>query len=429
MNLDIQEQILLQELIQRNTIDPDVLEALNNMKKVKVLEIHTYKITPPKNDGCRWQTYVWSKEQNTRIKVSAEEEKTLFEKLYNFYFPPKKDTMESLYPIWLEKRKNENVSPRTIKRNQNHWDKYYVNSSIIHLPLEKLTTECIEDFLHSIIRDFYITAKELKNMQFIITDMLKMARKKKLMSHDPFQGIEIKTEGCKTPSKKSSQSRIYLPQEKEAFFQQLKLCISQKPAYTDPYAILLLFKLGLRIGELAALKWCDINYEAKKIHIHRMETLLENKQGELRPVVVPYTKKKSPHGDRFLALGTYELGLFKRIKEINDQFGYYDNDFIYCDINGRTKIREFDYCIRTTCQNANIPEKSAHDIRRTVASEMFNVGHVPVEVIRDYLGHSDIKTTWDYIIDNHEEEQTNTMILDSLKGLNGFDFMDQEIAS
>lgn len=402
MDLDIQEQNLLQELIQRDTMNLDVLEALSYMKKEKVLQIHTYKITPPKTEGSRWQTYVWSKEQNKRIKISAEEEKTLFEKLYNFYFPPKKDSMESLYPVWLEKRKNENVSPRTIQRNQNHWDKYYSQNPIIRLPLEKLTTERIEEFLHGIIRTFYITAKELKNMQFIITDMLKMARKKKLMSHDPFQDIEIKTEGCKTPSKKSSQSRIYLPQEKEAFFLQLKLCISQNPAYTDPYAILLLFKLGLRIGELAALKWCDINYETKKIHIHRMETLLENEQGELRPVVVPYTKKKSPHGDRFLALGTYELGLFKRIKGINEQFGFYDDDFIFCDSNGRTKIREFYYCIRTTFQKAIIPEKSALDIRRTVASEIFNVGHVPVEVIRDYLGHSDIKTTWVYIIDNHE---------------------------
>lgn len=91
----------------------------------------------------------------------------------------------------------------------------------------------------------------------------------------------------------------------------------------------------------------------------------------------------------------------------------------FCDSNGRSKIREIDYCIHALYQNTNIPEKSAHDIRKTVASEMFNVGHVPVEMIRDYLGHSDIKTTWGYIIDNHDEEQTKAMVLDSLKRLNG----------
>lgn len=58
--------------------------------------------------------------------------------------------------------------------------------------------------------------------------------------------------------------------------------------------------------------------------------------------------------------------------------------------------------------------KSAHDIRRTVASELFNNG-VPVEIIRNYLGHSDIKTTWGYILDNHRKEETAKMILKSLE--------------
>ena len=37
-------------------------------------------------------------------------------------------------------------------------------------------------------------------------------------------------------------------------------------------AIFLLFKLGLRIGELVALKWEDIDTDSMEIHIHRMET-------------------------------------------------------------------------------------------------------------------------------------------------------------
>lgn len=58
-----------------------------------------------------------------------------------------------------------------------------------------------------------------------------------------------------------------------------------------------------------------------------METLLKNEQGALRSVVVPYTKKKSPHGNRFLVLGDYELNLLRRIKKINEQHGFYNDDF------------------------------------------------------------------------------------------------------
>ncbi|WP_408609330.1 tyrosine-type recombinase/integrase [Anaerosporobacter faecicola] len=66
---------------------------------------------------------------------------------------------------------------------------------------------------------------------------------------------------------------------------------------------------------------------------------------------------------------------------------------------------------------AGIPVKSAHDIRRTVASEM-NVKGVPLEIIRGYLGHSDIKTTQGYIINNREKQETNHLIIHALSDMN-----------
>lgn len=291
MRMNIQEQNLLQELISRDTMNIDVLEALRYMKKEKVLQVHIYHITSPKKEGSRWQTYVWVEDEQKRKKVSAEEEKTLYEKLYNFYYPQQKETLESLYPTWLEKRKTENLSPRTILRNQEHWNKYYQGNSIIKLPLEKLTTDAIEQYLHDVIKKFYITVKELTNMQFILTDMLKMARRKGLMYADPLRDITIQTTGCKPPNNMSSESRIYLPHEKLAIFDQINLSISKNVGYTDPYAVLLLFKLGLRIGEVVALKWCDINFETRKVHIHRMETLLENAAGELQSLFLIRRKR------------------------------------------------------------------------------------------------------------------------------------------
>lgn len=52
-----------------------------------------------------------------------------------------------------------------------------------------------------------------------------------------------------------------------------------------------------------------------------------------------------------------------------------------------------------------IEVKSAHDIRRTVASEMDRNG-VPIEMIRWFLGHNDIVTTHGYILNNQGKEKT-----------------------
>ena len=49
----------------------------------------------------------------------------------------------------------------------------------------------------------------------------------------------------------------------------LSAAFEENPVITDDLAILLLFQTGMRIGELVALKWSDI--EGNYIHVQRME--------------------------------------------------------------------------------------------------------------------------------------------------------------
>lgn len=130
--------------------------------------------------------------------------------------------------------------------------------------------------------------------------------------------------------------------------------------------VFLLFKLGLRIGEAVALKWSDIDWETREINIHRMEIRMEDENGKLEVVIVEYTKKKSPADDRYLPLGDYEINLFEIVKQTNEEAGYLDDDFIFCDEEERTKIREFDNCIRAQCTREGIEVKSAYEIRTII---------------------------------------------------------------
>ena len=45
---------------------------------------------------------------------------------------------------------------------------------------------------------------------------------------------------------------------------------------------------------------------------------------------------------------------FQTVRRINEEVGYSDGDFIFCDEEGRTKIREVDNCIRVQCIRAGI---------------------------------------------------------------------------
>lgn len=84
-------------------------------------------------------------------------------------------------------------------------------------------------------------------------------------------------------------------------------------------------------------------------------------------------------------MNDYEINLFQTVKCINEESGYSDGDFTFGDKVGRTKVREVDNCIRAQHKRAGIEVKSAHDIRRTVASEI-DRKDIQIEDIRWYLG-------------------------------------------
>ena len=66
--------------------------------------------------------------------------------------------------------------------------------------------------------------------------------------------------------------------------------------------------------------------------------------------------------------------------------------------------------------------KSAHDIRRTVASEMDRRG-IGTEDILWYLGNNDTDATRSYILNNQGKKNTARRIIDAPSDMNGSDVL------
>lgn len=386
-------------------------------EKNRVLQVRNSKITAPKTTKQRWQTYI-SHDDGSRQKVSATTETLLIDKLYDFYYANQVPTLTEFFENWLDKRRSENLSYKSIRRYVNYWDKYYASHDISQKRLNRISTSHLEDFFHEAIKRYNMTVKELNNMKFIVKDMLKFAMKSNLIKINPFLDADIKTYACSPPPNHHARTRVYLPDEKEAMFKALNEEISKYPDSTDPHGIFLLFTKGIRIGELSALKLEDVDFDQKELFIHRMEKIVEDEKGNAYNTVVNYNKKRSPYGIRRLPLTDDDIYLIDEVIRINKEFGFSDQNFLFVDKDGRTKNREFDNRIRKMCAKIGIKAKSAHDIRRTVASEM-NSNNISIEVIRDYLGHSDITTTYNYIYDNNAVQKTRELITESLKNMHG----------
>lgn len=408
----------IQKAYTDGTITAEMLDKIeSDMTKSKVLFVHPYTITPPKNSSSRWMTYVKCPD-GKRKKLVAKTESELMLMLKKHYFDDDVITLDSLFPKWLSKRNEEGTSSRTLRRNVNDWNKFYSCKRVVSVPLHTLTFEDIESFLYSAIKEHQLTIKAYRNMSFILKDMLKYATRKKLLTENPWSLVEIKLKGCKPAAKRNTSSRVYLCDEKEKLFSVLNQRLSSAPDIRI-FAIFLMFKLGIRLGELVALKWQDVDEKEMKIHIHRTETKTVNvANGKSQYVVVDHTKKKSIYGDRFLDLDAYDIKLLHATSLFSTAAPTENDGYIFSNESGRIKSHNIDRYLRRCCDLAGIDAKSSHDIRRTVASDLFN-NNVPISIIRDYLGHSDIQTTQGYILDNLDAERKRNAIREALSGNNG----------
>ncbi len=201
--------------------DIDVLEIVNEMKKKHIDEIHKNKITPPKTAKSRWSTWAKPEDCSKRIKVVASTEQKLYDKLFDLYFVKVIPTIEEVFPEFLENKTRKNRSPRTIKRYQQYWNKYYDSREIVTTKVSKITPSMIEDFYHDAIGEFNLTKKELGNMKVIIKESLEICARKDLISVNPFDKVKIDTNGCYPEGNPSPAKQIYLPDEKEKLFAEL----------------------------------------------------------------------------------------------------------------------------------------------------------------------------------------------------------------
>lgn len=375
----------------------EMTQKLSKVQKLIDNGTHKYAISPWKGSG--FQTRVVDEEGKEYV-FTARSKTALYNRLYRFYFGDNaRVRMCDLFEEWIIERIKTGLSPRTIKRYREAYEKYLEGSAIDTIPLVKITPVMATDFFNNLIVEYKLTDKQYGNIVVIPNKLFSYATLKGIMQQNPMKDNMINRRALKHTKAAKTADRVYFEDERKKFLVATKELIEADPDRSDYYAILLLWVLALRIGELSALKWSDIDFCAREIHIQRMES----RGDDNRPVIVDHCKGNSPSADRILPISDYELGLFAQIRELNERHGFV-SEYIFVGYNYKTgkvdrrTIKNIDCSIRRICRRAGIPEKSAHDIRRSVASMLFANGE-SLESIRKLLGHSDLRTTSEYIVD------------------------------
>ncbi len=415
---DINEILLLSQNKNIINID-DARNYLQNMKKEIILKQHKYEIWQGTGKDKRWKTHL-PPDNRIIAKKTKESLEDAIVAYYNTYLtdgnkPSEKRTLKTIYKEWLDYKALRVVSSNYVKRINDDWNKYYLNNPIINIPLHQLDTIKLDDWAHNMINDYKLTKKQYYNMQIIMRQGLKYATSvKKYIDSSPFDEIKIDPKKFRKEVKPESYTQVFLVDEQP---------LVEEEAYQDylktgsalSLSIILAFQTGLRIGEIVALKYSDI--EGDYLDIERMEV----REQTIKPdctwsgVYDIANHVKSDAGIRKVYLTAKAKEVIQLIRDSNEKNGFYDNGYMFLNDKGRVHTSSLRWRLKKCCKYAKVTPKSMHKIRKTFISTLID-NNVNINYIRKVVGHESETTTYKSYCFNRLSDKSTEIQLEKALG-------------
>lgn len=218
-----------------------------------------------------------------------------------------------------------------------------------------------------------LSGKTIKDIIAIIRNSLKSAAKEGLIPH-----IALDFVYPKSPSKE----KIYALTRGE----QRKLTnYILKNRNNRSIGILLALYSGMRIGEICALQWKDIDFRKNVIHITKTIQRVYIKDKEQRVSKIIITTPKTQHSEREIPISK---GFSLELKKYKTHY----NDYILSGTNKWVEPRTYRRFFDRILKKAKIDRINFHGLRHTFASNCIKLG-VDYKTVSELLGHSTVNIT------------------------------------
>lgn len=166
------------------------------------------------------------------------------------------------------------------------------------------------------------------------------------------------------------------------------------------------FFLGLRIGELAGLRFKDFDFVNNVLRVSHSEVKFYNRDengervGSMHYEVVDSLKTENSF--RFIPLIPEVKYFYNEIEKHHANMGY-ESEFLAYDGSQTVLTRSLERTLTRLCELCETSHINSHKIRKTFATTL-HYNNVPTKIISGLLGHSEIATTEKCYILNFEDK-------------------------
>ena len=145
----------------------------------------------------------------------------------------------------------------------------------------------------------------------------------------------------------------------------------------------------MRLGEICALKWEDINLKKRLISVNKTMQRIYKDKGKTE------VKIDDPKSQTSVRLIPISQRLADRLKEIQEEYNFTGDEFVLTGysnkfIEPRTLERNFEKCL----EKCKLKHYNFHALRHTFATNCIKIGMDP-KSLSIVLGHSNVKITLD----------------------------------
>ena len=344
--------------------------------------------------------------KEVKEKIKEFEERNMYIKRTDI----QKQTFGEYLENWFKNIRVYEVESSTYLRNEQTINYHIKDSSLYNAQMVNVDFELCQSLINKLSEKY--SRSTISKVYVILNMCFNHAFTKGHIGENPMMKVKMPKESSLVKKKKEAKwlsssdvEKIVLEAERVNTREfRIKGKVGERVYGVNAYYVILIIYTGLRIGELMALTWNDIDFKNKTLNVNKSRA-----KGMIDGKTILYIKDpKSESGTRTIPLSDRAIYALNKIKEYSSKFNLNsDNDLIVANTNSESNItRTINRMLfRAGCETEKC---GLHALRHTFGSLLLEKG-VDLKTISYLLGHSDITVTANIYLHVTREQAVNSI--------------------